>query len=475
MLCLQEKLRFKKGNFSPRRGPTLKVQTILNLLPCPTRHRFSSVFLLPPFLSTDSPSLFSFKPSLDFPLPWLPLPPTSTFSHNNSPLFSLFTPSSKTMPSLTAPHGLPLFLLLFLFLFSSVSAQSQPSPDPRSDPYQYRLSGSMAVIIVILIAALFFMAFFSVYIRHCNDSQSNTIRPITVAAGRSRRATRGLDPAVIETFPTLIYSDVKEHKIGKSALECAVCLNEFEDDETLRLIPKCDHVFHPECIDAWLASHSTCPVCRANLSPQLTESVHRVDDSNAVVNSDTDGGDIEAQSTDVVLETTAPPTVQIQTESELTTTTGNKALNRTRTRGSRSNRLRWLFPRSHSTGHSLVQPGEDTERFTLRLPVEIRKQVVNRKLNRAMSMVVLARQSSSMRGYRFGSGEGSSRGKYYRRLERLDRTSKSDRWVLSMTPPFFTRMSSMKTPRGGSNRGEPGSGRELGQGNTAVESSMLPV
>ncbi|XP_038888961.1 E3 ubiquitin-protein ligase ATL6-like [Benincasa hispida] len=372
------------------------------------------------------------------------------------------------MSSFTAVHG-PLFF--FLLLFFSASAQTQLSPDPRSDPYQYRLSGSMAVIIVILIAALFFMAFFSVYIRHCNDSQSNTVRPISNAAARSRRATRGLDPAVIETFPTLVYSDVKEHKIGKSALECAVCLNEFEDDETLRLIPKCDHVFHPECIDAWLASHSTCPVCRANLSPQLTESVHRVGDSNAVVNPDSDGGDIEAPSNDVVSETTAPPPVQIPTESELP----NKALNRTRTRGSRSNRLRWLFPRSHSTGHSLVQPGEDTERFTLRLPVEIRKQVVNRKLNRATSMVVLARQSSSMRGYRFGSGEGSSRGKYYRRLERLDRTSKSDRWVLSITPPFFTRMSSMKTPRGGSNHGESGSGRELGQGNSTVDSSRLPV
>uniref|UniRef100_B9I7Y4 Uncharacterized protein n=1 Tax=Populus trichocarpa TaxID=3694 RepID=B9I7Y4_POPTR len=37
-------------------------------------------------------------------------------------------------------------------------------------------------------------------------------------------------------FPTLIYSVVKGLKIGKDALECVVRLNEFEDDETLRLI-----------------------------------------------------------------------------------------------------------------------------------------------------------------------------------------------------------------------------------------------
>ncbi|KAE8669134.1 putative RING-H2 finger protein ATL36 [Hibiscus syriacus] len=79
------------------------------------------------------------------------------------------------------------------------------------------------------------------------------------------RLTRGLESSVIESFPTFLYSTGKGLKIGKATLECAICLNEFEDDETLRLIPKCSHVFHPDCIDAWLSSHLTCPVCRANL------------------------------------------------------------------------------------------------------------------------------------------------------------------------------------------------------------------
>ncbi|KAK9927421.1 hypothetical protein M0R45_024605 [Rubus argutus] len=35
---------------------------------------------------------------------------------------------------------------------------------------------------------------------------------------------------------------------------------------------------------------------------------------------------------------------------------------------------------SHLTGHSLVQLGKDTERFTLRPPFEVRKQIVNREL-----------------------------------------------------------------------------------------------
>ncbi|CAD6235049.1 unnamed protein product [Miscanthus lutarioriparius] len=65
----------------------------------------------------------------------------------------------------------------------------------------------------------------------------------------------------------MAYADVKAHKAGKGALECAVCLNEFDDNEMLRLLPKCPHVFHPDCIDTWLTSHVTCPICHANLVP----------------------------------------------------------------------------------------------------------------------------------------------------------------------------------------------------------------
>ncbi|KAK4851864.1 hypothetical protein QYF36_019028 [Acer negundo] len=348
----------------------------------------------------------------------------------------------------SSKHGTLLLLLLLPFS----SAQSQPSPQQYSPYGNATFSPSMAIIIVILIAALFFMGFFSIYIRHCNNDPT-AVRPVNGSLrSRLAAAARGLDPTVIEKFPTLVYSEVKVLKIGKGALECAVCLCEFEDDETLRLIPKCDHVFHPECIDAWLSSHTTCPVCRANLSPQSGESdpqlggesdspVHELD-----VEAQNDAAESEHlhQHDDVDGETAAQPS-----EAEvidMMNRTPNR--NRTRgssTRGSRSNRPR-KFLRSHSTGHSLVQPGENTERFTLRLPVDVRKQIMNRELNRANSLVVLPREGSSRRGYRNG-GEGSSRGKSSRWLERMDRSFKSGRWVFSKAPPFFSRTSSFQSPK----------------------------
>jgi E3 ubiquitin-protein ligase ATL6/9/15/31/42/55 len=122
----------------------------------------------------------------------------------------------------------------------------------------------MAVVIAFLMCAFFFLAFFSIYCRECLDSRAAEARTI---GPTNRCRHNGLDKAVIETFPILVYSAVKELKMGKGALECAVCLSEFEEYETLRLLPKCSHVFHPDCIDPWLASRSTCSVCKAKLTP----------------------------------------------------------------------------------------------------------------------------------------------------------------------------------------------------------------
>ncbi|KAK8945818.1 E3 ubiquitin-protein ligase ATL31 [Platanthera guangdongensis] len=86
----------------------------------------------------------------------------------------------------------------------------------------------------------------------------------TASTAARLRLQRRLDREVLESIPTLVYAEVQEHKISKGALECAICLNKFENDETIRLLTKCDHVFHQECNDAWLDIHVTFPICRTN-------------------------------------------------------------------------------------------------------------------------------------------------------------------------------------------------------------------
>lgn len=44
--------------------------------------------------------------------------------------------------------------------------------------------------------------------------------------------------------------------------ECAVCRGAFDTAELLRVLSRCQHAFHPGCIDVWLMTHSACLVCR---------------------------------------------------------------------------------------------------------------------------------------------------------------------------------------------------------------------
>nr|BAJ97217.1 predicted protein [Hordeum vulgare subsp. vulgare] len=80
----------------------------------------------------------------------------------------------------------------------------------------------------------------------------------------------GVDQAFIDALPVFLYRNVvvgagDAGGGGKDPFDCAVCLCEFAPDDQLRLLPKCSHAFHLECIDTWLLSHSTCPLCRRSL------------------------------------------------------------------------------------------------------------------------------------------------------------------------------------------------------------------
>ncbi|XWS76591.1 hypothetical protein CRYUN_Cryun01aG0189700 [Craigia yunnanensis] len=79
-------------------------------------------------------------------------------------------------------------------------------------------------------------------------------------------ASKGLDPSVIKTIPTVIYSTKASHF---PPFECAVCLSEFVNDEKARVLPKCNHTFHVDCIDMWFYSHSNCPLCRAPVQADI--------------------------------------------------------------------------------------------------------------------------------------------------------------------------------------------------------------
>lgn len=76
----------------------------------------------------------------------------------------------------------------------------------------------------------------------------------------------------------MYHSAKDDHDDISHGLECAICISLFQEDEVGRKLPKCGHAFHVECIDMWLNSHSTCPICRSGIICETT-----------MMNMDTDG------------------------------------------------------------------------------------------------------------------------------------------------------------------------------------------
>uniref|UniRef100_A0A0D3F329 RING-type E3 ubiquitin transferase n=1 Tax=Oryza barthii TaxID=65489 RepID=A0A0D3F329_9ORYZ len=92
--------------------------------------------------------------------------------------------------------------------------------------------------------------------------------------GASSSSTFGLEKAAVDALPTFAYASGGAGAAqGGGDLEagngepCSVCLEELHAGEIVREMPACKHLFHVECIDMWLHSHRTCPMCRCDLSP----------------------------------------------------------------------------------------------------------------------------------------------------------------------------------------------------------------
>ncbi|GAB4857553.1 hypothetical protein Ancab_015461 [Ancistrocladus abbreviatus] len=72
----------------------------------------------------------------------------------------------------------------------------------------------------------------------------------------------GLDGATIESYPTTVLGESRRLPEPCNDGICSICLSEYVPQETLRVIPECNHCFHAQCIDEWLRMKATCPLCR---------------------------------------------------------------------------------------------------------------------------------------------------------------------------------------------------------------------
>jgi Ring finger domain len=93
----------------------------------------------------------------------------------------------------------------------------------------------------------------------------------------------GIDEATLNTYPEVLYAEAKKLMAEENKQEencgwkvmlssataacCSICLADYKDTDVLRVLPDCGHMFHVTCVDLWLKSRPTCPVCRASPMP----------------------------------------------------------------------------------------------------------------------------------------------------------------------------------------------------------------
>lgn len=152
------------------------------------------------------------------------------------------------------------------------------SPLPSFPSQSGNKISPVVLLVIVILAIIFFVSgVLHLLVRflmkrhnfHSSVSHSNRLPENTSSDALQRQLQQlfrlhdsGLDQALIDALPGFHYKDI----MGlKEPFDCAVCLCEFSENDKLRLLPVCSHAFHISCIDTWLLSNSTCPLCRGSL------------------------------------------------------------------------------------------------------------------------------------------------------------------------------------------------------------------
>nr|XP_043639889.1 RING-H2 finger protein ATL29-like [Erigeron canadensis] len=277
-------------------------------------------------------------------------------------------------------------------LFSEQPALREMSTGPTHAPSPTipYTSPPVTVILTIILLLFFFVGFCSIYFCRCFmhnlfytwQQRQNPSRTPTGRGGD--RLHHGLDHLIIRSFPTFTYSSVKEYRKENYGLECAICLSEFKDESVLRLLTKCCHVFHQDCIDLWLASHKSCPCCRCSLDmPYDSPEKSPTSVINSSANSIHDGRENNDSHGDSIAIDINENRENIEDKCETKKDQKHVVIDVGQDR--REDNLKTTrdqgFTRSKSTGHAIVRNfrgRENDEKFMLRLPHDVQAKLIPR-------------------------------------------------------------------------------------------------
>ena len=80
------------------------------------------------------------------------------------------------------------------------------------------------------------------------------------------------DAAIVSELPETKIDDIK--KLDKDKQNCVICMEDFKNGDTTTNLP-CLHMFHTNCIQSWLKTQNTCPICKFKLTEANINNINR--------------------------------------------------------------------------------------------------------------------------------------------------------------------------------------------------------
>jgi E3 ubiquitin-protein ligase RHA2 len=95
-------------------------------------------------------------------------------------------------------------------------------------------------------------------------SSSSSSSSVSGGGGGFFQQDEPLPPELLDLLAVAVY---RKGTTDAAVVDCVFCLSRVDEGEEVREL-RCRHVFHRECLDAWLLRpRATCPLCRDRLLP----------------------------------------------------------------------------------------------------------------------------------------------------------------------------------------------------------------
>ncbi|XVF18032.1 hypothetical protein REPUB_Repub10bG0176400 [Reevesia pubescens] len=143
----------------------------------------------------------------------------------------------------------------------------------ENDYYSNQIAGRIVLTIIVAMLSLCLIVFMIYKCFHRTNHSSDHQNPTEPKPSIDIQLAS--IPVLVygeSTLPSVSHSSCSHH-ISLDLENCAICLEDYVHGETVRVLPKCNHMFHKNCIEEWLQVPSLhCPICRDRILEHCLQS-----------------------------------------------------------------------------------------------------------------------------------------------------------------------------------------------------------